>query len=194
MLKSKGVYPPWKCIFDKALALAACVLLIPFFIIFFVLVSLDTQSNGIYRQKRVGQFGKIFTMYKFKSIQSSTQRISKLGSFMRKTKIDELPQVFNILIGDMSFVGPRPDVPGYYDCLQGSDREVLLLKPGLTSEASIKYRNEDKLLSQSDNPVILNDKILFPDKVVMNLNYVQKVSLKNDIRIIIRTISSIFAK
>lgn len=193
MLSSKRKYPLWKNILDKIMALFMVVLLMPVFIFFFILISIDTQSSGIFAQKRVGQFGHIFTIYKFKSIHASSRRISKLGSFIRRTKIDELPQLFNILKGDMSFVGPRPDVPGYYDLLKGEDREVLWLKPGLTSEASIKYRNEDQWLNSSEDPELLNDQILFPDKVKMNRKYMHKMSLKTDLNIIFKTISIIFA-
>lgn len=115
--------------------------------------------------------GQGFKIYKLKTIDSSTTKISGLGSFLRKSKIDELPQLWNVLIGDMSFVGPRPDVSGYYDVLQGEARKILELKPGITSEASIKYKNEEMLLAQQDDPLLYNDTIIFPDKVRLNLEY-----------------------
>lgn len=176
-----------KNIFDKVLAFVMLLFLLPFFFVFYIIISFDTQSNGVFIQTRVGQFGNLFTIYKFKTIHPKTRNISKIGVFFRKYKLDELSQLFNILKGEMSFVGPRPDIPGYYDLLQGDNRRVLQLKPGLTSEASIKYRNEEFLLSQQVDPVKYNDEVIFPDKVKMNLEYLEKMSLWNDIKIMFRT-------
>jgi len=114
--------------------------------------------------------------------------ISVFGKFLRKSKIDELPQLFNVLVGDMSFVGPRPDIPGYYDILTGEARKILELKPGLTSEASLKYYDEDSLLAQQEDPLLYNDTILFPDKVYMNLHYYYNRSFLGDLKIILKTI------
>ena len=116
------------------------------------------------------------------------KRITKLGSFIRKTSLDELPQLFNILKGDMSVVGPRPDIVGYYDILEGENRKILELKPGLTSEAAIKYANEEQLLDQQENPQHYNDIVLFPDKVQMNLAYYYNRSFFGDIKIIGQTV------
>lgn len=109
---------------------------------------------------------------------------------MRKYKLDELPELWNVLIGDMSFVGPRPDVPGYADKLVGEDRKILLLKPGITGPASIKYRNEEELLAQQADPIKYNDGVIFPDKVKINLNYLENWSFITDIKLIIYTILS----
>ena len=117
-----------------------------------------------------------------------TEYISRIGQFLRKTKIDELPQLWNVLKGDMSFVGPRPDVAGYYDALEGEARKILELKPGITSEASIKYRNEESLLAQQDSPLTYNDTVIFPEKVRMNLDYYYHNSLVGDLKIIFKTI------
>ena len=114
--------------------------------------------------------------------------ISRFAKFLRKSKLDELPQLFNIVKGDMSVVGPRPDIPGYYDALEGENRKILELKPGLTSEASIKYRNEEMLLQSVSNPKKYNDEIIFPDKVKMNLNYYYNHNLLIDLKIILKTI------
>ena len=114
--------------------------------------------------------------------------ISMFGKFLRKSKLDELPQLFNIINGDMSVVGPRPDIPGYYDLLEGENRKILELKPGLTSEASIKYRNEEELLQSAINSKQYNDEIIFPDKVKMNLNYYYNYNLLIDLKIILKTI------
>ena len=114
--------------------------------------------------------------------------ISMFGKFLRKSKLDELPQLFNIIKGDMSVVGPRPDIPGYYDLLEGENRKILELKPGLTSEASIKYRNEEMLLQSVSNSKKYNDEVIFPDKVKMNLNYYYNHNLLIDLKIILKTI------
>lgn len=114
--------------------------------------------------------------------------ISRFAKFLRKSKLDELPQLFNIVKGDMSVVGPRPDIPGYYDALEGENRKILELKPGLTSEASIKYRNEEMLLQSVSNSKKYNDETIFPDKVKMNLNYYYNHNLLIDLKIILKTI------
>ena len=120
------------------------------------------SGSIIFKQKRIGQHGKLFTMYKFRSMTvnhsgssisvKGESRITPLGAKLRKYKLDELPELWNVLIGDMSFVGPRPDVPGYADKLEGEDRRILLLKPGITGPASLKYRNEEELLACGIKP------------------------------------------
>jgi len=182
-------YPWWKALIDYSLALIMIVLFMPLFIILVVLTSVDTGFPGIFTQKRVGREGKFFVIYKFQTYHSKTSQKSDFGKWMRKTKLDELPQLFNILRGEMSFVGPRPDIAGYYDRLQGNDRLILGLKPGLTSEAGIKYRNEDKLLQDQPNPLKFNDEVLFPDKVKMNLEYYHQLSFKTDVVILLKTFS-----
>ena len=117
-----------------------------------------------------------------------TGKVSKLGAFLRKYKLDELPQFLNVLKGEMSIVGPRPDIEGYYDKLQGEDRKVLELKPGITCEASIKYYNEEEILELQNDALHYNDTVIFPDKVKMNLNYYYHQSLISDIKIILKTI------
>ena len=161
----------------------------------------------LFCQKRVGQNGKLFTVYKFRSmtvkaeasiaskdseatsIASTEQsRITPFGEKLRRYKLDELPELWNVLKGDMSFVGPRPDVPGYADQLKGKDRDILKLKPGITGPASLKYRNEEKLLASVDNPTQYNDEIIFPDKVKLNLYYLRNYSFIKDIQMIICTV------
>ena len=116
------------------------------------------------------------------------KRITYSGMFLRKSKIDELPQLINIFFGDMSFVGPRPDVPGYADNLKYEEKLILKIKPGLTGPASIKYRNESLLLKSKKNPIDFNDKIIWPDKVNLNINYVKNWTLISDIKYILITI------
>ena len=159
-----------------------------FVFIFWIAASIDTFSNGLFVQERVGQFGKLFKIYKLKSMQNNSNKISRFGQFIRNSKIDELPQLFNVLIGDMSFVGPRPDIAGYYDQLSGANSNLLLLKPGLTSQASIKYFNEESILNSKKNPQEYNDTVIFPDKIKMNLDYLKNQSLMLDLKIIFKTI------
>ncbi len=152
----------------------------------------------IFKQKRVGVDGKLFTMYKFRTMTVTHSgssisvkgegRITPLGALLRKYKLDELPELWNVFIGDMSFVGPRPDVPGYADKLQGKDRDILKLKPGITGPASLKYRNEEELLAFQDNPQQYNDEVIFPDKVRINHAYLDHWSFWLDIRIILYTV------
>lgn len=117
-----------------------------------------------------------------------TEAVTFFGKYFRRYKLDELPQFYNVLIGEMSVVGPRPDVPGYYDQLVGEERKILELKPGITSEASLKYYNEDELLAQQAHPQEYNDTVLFPDKVKLNLEYYYRRSFGLDLNIIWRTI------
>lgn len=153
----------------------------------YIIASVDTRSSGLFVQERVGQHGKVFKIFKLKTFHPLTEKISPIGSFLRKYKIDELPQLLNVLIGDMSLVGPRPDIPGYYDQLQGEDRKILELKPGITSLASIKYANEEQFLAAQPEPLKYNDEVIFPDKIKMNLDYYHQKSLWLDFKIICKT-------
>lgn len=182
-------YPWWKAVMDYGLSTFAIIVLLPIFFILFVISSFDTGFPGIFRQQRVGRGGKVFIIYKFRTYDPKTRKKSAVGSWMRKTKLDELPQLFNILKGDMSLVGPRPDISGYYDKLEGEERLILSLKPGLTSEAGIKFRNEEKILNEQKDALKYNDEILFPEKVKMNLNYYYNMSFKNDLYILFKTFS-----
>ena len=177
-----------KRIFDLLLSLVGLLAGGWLLFIFWMMASIDTRSNGLFIQERIGQWGGVFKIYKLKTMHPVTANISRLGLFLRKTKIDELPQLWNVLKGEMSFVGPRPDVAGYYDLLEGEARKILELKPGISSEASLKYKNEDWLLAQQDNPLQYNDTVLFPDKVRMNLEYYYHRSFFGDLRIIWRTV------
>ncbi len=146
----------------------------------------------------MGQYGRLFTMYKFRTMTTKhhgssvsvkgESRITPLGAALRRYKLDELPELWNILIGDMSFVGPRPDVPGYADRLQGDDRLVLSVKPGITGPASLKYAGEEELLAQQPDPVAYNDLVIWPDKVRINLEYVKHRSMLLDLKIILYTL------
>jgi len=155
-------------------------------ILLIIIASMDLKTFGIFCQKRIGQFGIPFTIFKIKTMKNG--KTTLISRFFRKYKFDELPQLINILQGKMSFVGPRPDIEGYYDKLIGEERKILLLKPGLTSEAALKYSNEEQLLSTKDNPEEFNDLILFPEKVKLNLQYYYSQSFFVDLSIIFKTI------
>lgn len=188
-----------KEIFDRLLALIGLVFLAPFLIIIWVLVKVKMQDGSpIFKQERVGLNGKLFTIFKFRTMDLShsgssisvkgENRITPFGVILRKYKIDELPALWNVLLGEMSFVGPRPDVPGYADKLQGKDRLILKLRPGITGPASLKYSNEEEVLAEVNNPKKYNDEVIFPDKVKINLDYYYNRSFWGDMKIIVNTI------
>ena len=152
------------------------------------ITAIDTQSNGFFTQERIGQHGKSFLIYKLRTLHSKTNKTAFWGRMLRKTKLDELPQLLNILKGQMTFVGPRPDVLGYADELVGADRILLTLKPGVTGLASIKYRNEEQILSQQTNPQKYNDEVIWPDKVRINKWYAQNRTFVMDLQILFYTL------
>lgn len=188
-----------KFIFDRMVALIGLFFLWPVLAILWCLIHIKMPGGpAFFAQKRVGQHGKLFTMYKFRSMTvghvgssisvAGEKRITPLGAKLRKYKLDELPELWNVLIGDMSFVGPRPDVSGYADKLRGKNRDILKLKPGITGPASLKYRNEEELLALQNDPQKYNDEVIFPDKVRINLAYIQRWSFCLDIKIIFYTV------
>jgi lipopolysaccharide/colanic/teichoic acid biosynthesis glycosyltransferase len=187
-----------KYAFDRIFAFTGLIIALPLFIILPVIILIDSKGPVFFRQKRVGKNGRLFTIIKFRSmvpndgvntITSNTDdRITRSGSFLRKWKLDELPELINVLTGDMSFVGPRPDVPGYADRLEGKDRKILLLRPGITGPATLKYLDEEELLSGVPDPQKYNADIIFPDKVRINLKYLENFSLALDLKIIFHTL------
>ncbi len=188
-----------KYIFDRLVALIGLLFLWPLLIILAILIKVKMPGGpAFFTQKRVGQHGRLFTMHKFRSMAVSHDdssvsvageaRITSFGATLRKYKLDELPELWDVLIGNMSFVGPRPDVPGYADMLTGDDRRMLELRPGITGPASLKYRDEEELLAKVDNPIEYNDKVIFPDKVRINLYYLDHYSFWKDIQMIIYTV------
>ena len=185
--------------FDRIVSLVGIIFLSPILLVCAVTIKVKMPGGPVlFKQKRVGQGGKLFTMYKFRSMTVShsgssisvkgESRITPLGAKLRKYKLDELPELWNVLIGDMSFVGPRPDVPGYADKLVGQDREILKLKPGITGPASLKYRNEEDILAEIDDPQKYNDDVIFPDKVRINRHYLEYGNTLTDIKIILYTV------
>lgn len=152
------------------------------------ITAIDTQSNGFFKQERIGQYGKPFLIYKLRTLHLQTCKISVWGKLLRTSKLDEMPQFLNILKGEMTLVGPRPDVSGYADLLQGEDRIILTLKPGITGLASLKYRNEEQLLALQPNPQYYNDEVIWPDKVRINKWYAQNRTLVMDLQILFYTL------
>ncbi len=188
-----------KYIFDRAMAFIGLLILWPVLLVVAILIKVKMPGGPvIFKQKRVGRDGKLFTMYKFRSMTvghggssvsvAGESRITPLGAKLRHYKLDELPELWNVLIGDMSFVGPRPDVPGYADQLKGADRDVLKLRPGITGPASLKYRDEEDLLAGKEDPQKYNDEVIFPDKVRINLYYLHHYSFLKDIEMIFCTV------
>ena len=192
-----------KRLFDIIFSFLGLILLLPLFIIVSILIKVDSSGPIFFLQERVGLNGKYFKIIKFRSMKvnhndsltvtlKNDKRITRIGRKLRKYKIDEIPELMNVLIGDMSFVGPRPDVPGYTDLLKGNDRNILKLRPGITSSASIKYSNEEQLLLEQEDPIAYNNDVIFPDKVKMNLNYYENNNIWIDIKIIFATVFTLF--
>jgi len=188
-----------KRFFDFFVSLFGLLVTLPIILIAWLVATIETRSNGFFIQSRVGSDGGGFNVIKIKTMKkvegvnttvtsSSDVRITKGGAFFRKTKIDELPQFWNVLKGDMSLVGPRPDVPGYADKLQGEDRIVLSIRPGITGPASLKYKNEEDILAAQVDPKKYNDEVIWPDKVKINRNYIENYKFSNDLVYILKTI------
>ena len=188
-----------KYLFDRLASLVGLFCLWTVLAVVAILIRVKMPGGPvIFRQKRVGRHGRLFTMYKFRSMTVShggssvsvagESRITPLGARLRRYKLDELPELWNVLKGDMSFVGPRPDVPGYADQLQGESRRVLVLRPGITGPASLKYRDEEELLATVENPQEYNDRVIYPDKVRINLYYLDHYSFVKDMQMIVCTV------
>jgi len=185
--------------FDLLAAILGLLVLSPVLLLIGLLIRLKMPGGpAFFTQKRVGKNGKLFIMIKFRTMSvdhegnsisvGGESRVTSLGRVLRKYKLDEIPGLWNILVGEMSFVGPRPDVPGYADKLTGPDRRLLRIRPGLTGPATLKYADEEDILAQQDDPVRFNDEVIFPDKVRINLNYLDHWSLWLDIKIITLTL------
>lgn len=165
-----------------------------------LLAAWDTGESGFFRQERVGKDGRLFKIIKIRTMRSDSTinttvtstadpRITRLGSLWRRTKIDELPQLINILLGQMSFVGPRPDVPGFADRLQGVDKLILSVRPGITGPATLRFRHEEALLASIPDPEHYNREIIFPEKVRLNRTYIEDYNFWSDLVYIWRTIT-----
>lgn len=202
-----------KWIFDRLMALVGLLVLWPVLLVVAILVRVKMPGGpAFFCQKRVGKDGKLFTCHKFRSMTvkhngssvsvAGDSRITPFGAKLRHYKLDELPELWDVLIGNMSFVGPRPDVPGYADLLQGDDRKVLKLRPGITGPATLKYRLEDEMISEyvakkqaegdvrpmQEIAIEYNDKVIYPDKVRLNCYYYRHYSFWKDIEMIFSTV------
>jgi len=184
-----------KRVFDVFFAGIGLIILGWLIIFSAILSKIMIGGDGFFVQNRVGQYGKLFTIYKIETIHpkeatKETPYISALGQFIRKHKIDEFPQLFNILEGTMSFVGPRPDVIGFADKLEGEQRKIINVKPGITGPATLFFRNEEELLKTHDKPEEYNKEIIWPQKVALNIKYVNEYSFIKDIYYIYKTLFS----
>lgn len=193
-----------KRVFDFIASGLGLILLSLFFIILAIWIKLDSSGPVFYKQVRVGKGGKDFYLYKFRSMHTGSDkkglitiggrdpRVTRSGYFIRKYKLDELPQLINVLIGDMSLVGPRPEVRKYVNLYNEQQLNVLSVKPGITDLASIRYRNENELLAQAENPETYYIHVIMPDKLRINLEYIKHAGFVRDLKIIIQTIVAIF--
>ena len=202
-----------KWLFDRLVALIGLLVLWPVLVVFIFLVKVKMPGGPVFFcQKRVGKDGKLFTCHKFRTMTvrhsgssvsvAGDSRITPFGAKLRHYKIDELPELWDVLIGNMSFVGPRPDVPGYADKLQGDDRDVLKLRPGITGPATLKYRLEDEMILEYVNrkredgdtrpmqeiAIEYNDKVIYPDKVRLNCYYYRHYSFLKDMEMMFATV------
>lgn len=189
-----------KRIFDFIASFLGCIVLIPIFGIIAILIKIDSKGPVFFKQKRVGEYGKEFEILKYRTMVVDAEklgkqitvgndcRITKIGKFLRKYKLDELPQLINVLKGDMSLVGPRPEVPKYVSLYNEEERAVLNVKPGITDFASIEYRDENEILGSVENPEEYYINIIMKHKLQLNLKYINKNNLFLDIKIILKTL------
>ncbi len=187
-----------KRVFDLFFSFTGLLILFVPIVLMIILASFSTGHFGLFRQERVGQYGKIFHILKIRTMKGNQgdedfitlagdERITGFGCFLRKYKLDELPQLWNVLAGEMSLVGPRPDVRGFADELKGRERALLSLKPGITGPASIHYRDEEELLARQKDPADFNKNVIWPNKVQLNMQYLENWSLWKDISCILKT-------
>lgn len=189
-----------KYLFDRVFSFIGLIIISPFLLVVYILHKIRMpKGDFLYRQVRVGKDGRLFRIFKIRTLRDNSEasgsvtvaddeRILPFGRWLRESKVDTFLELINILIGDMSFVGPRPDVPGYADKLEGDDRIILKMLPGLTGPASIKYRHEDQILAQQADPQKYNDEVIWPDKVKINKEYYENWSLWSDVKILWKTI------
>lgn len=189
-----------KRIFDIIMSLIGIIILSPLLIIVSIAIKVSSPGNILFLQKRVGKNGEEFNIYKFRTMVSDAEklgkqitvgndsRITKVGAFLRKFKIDELPQLFNVFNGDMSLVGPRPEVPKYVALYNEEQRKVLSIRPGITDMASLRYRDENDILGKVDNPEEYYINVIMQDKLKLNLEYIEKSNIIFDISLILKTI------
>jgi lipopolysaccharide/colanic/teichoic acid biosynthesis glycosyltransferase len=185
--------------FDIVLAATGLALAAPVIAVAWVIATLDTGANGFFTQPRIGRHGRPFRVIKIRTMRPGSEagstvttandaRVTAAGRFFRRTKIDELPQLANILVGNMSFVGPRPDTPGFADQLAGEDRIILSVRPGITGPATLRYRREEEILAAQPDPERYNREVIYPDKVRLNRRYVECYRFAEDLRLIALTL------
>lgn len=201
ILQQKRLQLILKRIFDIVVSFVGLVILSPLFLILAIAIARDSKGPVFFKQTRVGRNGVPFKIYKFRTMVEDAEargmqltvgddsRITNVGTFLRKTKIDELPQLINVFKGEMSFVGPRPEVPKYVGLYTEDQRQVLMVRPGITDLASIEYRNESELLATADNPEKVYIEEVMPRKIELNKEYIRNMSLVSDMRIILKTIA-----
>jgi len=199
-----GAYPFWKNVFDRLVSLAVLVALTPLFLLIGIGVKQDSRGPVFYRQQRIGLNGVPFSLLKFRTMRPASEqgglltvgardsRITRFGYFLRKYKLDELPQFWNVLKGEMSIVGPRPEVEKYVRLYTPEQRKVLSVKPGLTDPASLEYFDENALLAQSPDPEQTYIHEIMPAKLEMNRRYIEAMSLRADLGIVWRTLGRMF--
>jgi lipopolysaccharide/colanic/teichoic acid biosynthesis glycosyltransferase len=191
-----------KRLVDVVVAAPVLVVTSPLLAVGWLLATLETRQNGLYRQVRVGRDGVPFEVLKLRSMRpvrgvdttvttTDDVRITRSGAWLRRFKIDELPQLVNVLRGEMSLVGPRPDVPGFADALVGEDRILLTVRPGITGPAAIAYRREEAILAGVSDPERYNREVIWPDKVRINRQYVEQYRLRQDFVWLLRTVRSV---
>lgn len=192
-----------KRIFDIVASLGGLIILSPMLIIVAICIKLDSKGPVFFKQKRVGKNKKIFEIYKFRTMVTDAEklgkqitvgndsRITRVGKFIRKCKLDELPQLINVVKGEMSLVGPRPEVPRYVELYDEYQEQILLVQPGITDYASIEYRNENDILGNSSNPEETYIEEIMPTKIELNMKYIRNISLIEDIKLILATILAI---
>ena len=201
---TKGVYNIVKRAFDIIISAIGMVVLLPVFLIIGIIIKLDSKGPVFYRQERITSYGRRFRIFKFRTMVQNADkkgslitlgedpRITKVGSKIRKTRLDEVPQLINILIGDMSFVGTRPEVPKYVEKYDDSMKATLIMKAGVTSKASIKFRDEDEIMNkylkqgESVDEIYINR--ILPEKMKYNLEYIEKFNIFKDFKIMIDTV------
>ena len=194
-----------KRIFDIVASLAGLIILLPVFLLIALWIMLDSRGGVFYRQSRVGRHGKDFLLFKFRSMRTDADkkglltvggrdsRITRAGFFIRKYKIDELPQLLNVLCGDMSLVGPRPEVRKYVELYNEEQKKVLSVRPGITDYASIEYSEENELLGKAADPEYVYIHEIMPEKLRLSLRYIREQGFGTDLRIIFRTIGKILS-
>lgn len=186
--------------FDIIFSFVGLVFTFPLIFISFLAIVISSRTSGIYAPYRIGRHGLPFKIYKLKTMREGSgpinsvttkndPRITSIGKWLRKFKIDELPQLWNVLKGEMSLVGPRPDVAGFADQLQGQDREILSLLPGITGLATLNFKQEEELLAQQKDPVTYNREVIWPEKIKLNREYIKNYSFGLDVQILWKTLS-----